>query len=298
MALSGNERLEVQGVAANGQLSGQTLSTTTQQIANLANLESTQETLSTNAGTAGGTITAAAITSKLLQRSGPTLPFTDTTDTAANIIAALGTGAPIGSSFNFRYQNISAHLATLTGGVGVTVSGISTVMDNYAGSFLVTYSAANTVTMVGINQMPLLADNFAVANTTTNYVSSTALTIPAGLVLDLPAGIYAIHGQVQGSAPATCGILVELTGTAGLALSLCNITGWNYNGSTLTAVTNSTALSVDLANSANAYSNVIFDGTMTISTGGQLNVATAQHTSSTATTSVVTGSYIQALRIS
>lgn len=132
-----------------------------------------------------------------------------------------------------------------------------------------------------------------VATTTTNYTSSTALTVPLGLAItSVPPGIYHVEGQVQGSAVATAGITVEITGTAGLAIGFCNITGWNYNGTTLNAVTNTTAITTDLANSANAYTNVFLDGSFQVLTGGTVNLSTAQHTSSTATSTVVTGSYL------
>lgn len=137
------------------------------------------------------------------------------------------------------------------------------------------------------------AGNSGFATTTTNYVSSTALTVPAGLTVpNLQPGTYHVEGQIQGTAPATCGIQVELTGTAGLTTGFCNITGWNYNGTTINGVNNSTALATDLANSANAYTNISFDGTLQVLVAGTLQVQTAQHTSSTATTSVVTGSYL------
>ena len=131
------------------------------------------------------------------------------------------------------------------------------------------------------------------ATTTTNYISSTALTVPLGMTTGtiLP-GVYEVDGYIQGVAPAACGIQVELVGTAGLVVGFCNITGWNFNGTTTNAVTNSTALSTDLANSAAAYTTILMAGTFQVLTAGQIMVETAQHTSSTATTTVVTGSYL------
>ncbi len=292
--LTGSEVLEVQGIAANGQVSGQTETTTTQAIANLAILGSSADKLATLTTAGNGTLLAAALVQKNVQRTGPLIPFTDTTDTAANIIAALPGGGTVNDSFKFFYQNNTNFFATIAAGSNVTVSGISVIPPNMGAMFLITENAATTVTMVGLNLVPLISSPLmAEATTTTVYTSSTALTVPQGLVLNLPAGIYAIHGQLQGSGNA--GLTAELTGTAGLALSLANITGWNYNGTTLNAVSNTTALSSDFANFANGFTNVLFDGTLTVSTGGQLQVATAQHTSSTTPTSVITGSYLQAI---
>lgn len=294
--LLGTEVLEVQGIAPNGQLSGQTETTTTQAIANLASLGGSSDKLSTLATAGNGTILAAVMITKNLQRTGPTIPFTDTTDTAANIIAALPNGGSLNDAFKFFYQNNTNFPVIIVGGSNVTVSGISTIPGNMAGTFLITENGLTTITMVGLALMPLVPSPLlAIATTTTNYVSSTALTVPQGLTLNIPAGTYSIHGYIQGVGPAVAGILVELTGTAGLALSFANLTGWNYNGTTLNALTNVTALSTDMAGSANAYTNVVFEGSVIISTGGELQVVTAQHTSSTATCSVVTGSYIRAI---
>lgn len=100
-----------------------------------------------------GTITAAGIASGIVVRSGGQsgTAFTDTTDTAANIIAAIA-NANIGANFQFTYQNTTNAPATLANGSGVTVSGITTVYANSTATFLVTYTATNTVTMVGYSR--------------------------------------------------------------------------------------------------------------------------------------------------
>ena len=89
--------------------------------------------------TAGsGTITAAQLTSGILSRTGPSGGFTDTTDTATNIIAALianysyqqtpvtgissGNAVQAGLSFRLRYVNTVAFAMTLAAGTGVTIA--------------------------------------------------------------------------------------------------------------------------------------------------------------------------------
>lgn len=68
------------------------------------------------------TLPAAALLS-YITRSGPTGAFTDTTDTAANILIACGAGhAPIGMTWLCRYINTTAYVATLAAGVGVTLT--------------------------------------------------------------------------------------------------------------------------------------------------------------------------------
>jgi len=109
--------------------------------------------VSTTLSTVGaGTITAAGIAGRITSRTGSQsgTPFTDTTDTADNIIAALP-NANIGQSFEYTYSNTTNAVATITGGTGVTVSGITAVNAGYSARFIVTYTAASTVTMVGFS---------------------------------------------------------------------------------------------------------------------------------------------------
>jgi hypothetical protein len=95
-----------------------------------------------------GTITAAGIVGGVTLRSGSTSAFTDTTDTATAIIAALLGGPTIGSSWNWKYVNNTVALATLAAGSGVTLTGAVPVPPNSSASFLVTYTGAGAVTMV------------------------------------------------------------------------------------------------------------------------------------------------------
>lgn len=102
-----------------------------------------------------GTITAGGIAGKATIRGGAqsATPFTDTTATAALIIAA-APSAPIGASWEWVYRNNTDAAATITGGVGATVSGITVVPKNSWARYLVTYTAAATVTIVGLEMGP------------------------------------------------------------------------------------------------------------------------------------------------
>lgn len=71
-----------------------------------------------------GTLTGAAIAAGVIARSGPTAAFTDTTDTAWNILQALAGNAPEidvvpGIAFEICYQNTVAYAMTLAAGAGV-----------------------------------------------------------------------------------------------------------------------------------------------------------------------------------
>lgn len=77
----------------------------------------------------GATLTAAQMLGRpmaFITRSGPTANFSDTTDTAANIVAAL-VGAVVGTGFMVRILNTTTVVQTIAGGSGVTVSGTATI---------------------------------------------------------------------------------------------------------------------------------------------------------------------------
>lgn len=121
------------------------------------------------------TLSAAAMAGRTITRSGSTAAYTDTTETAANIIAAIP-NAQIGSSWMLTIKNTVAFLETLTGGTGVTISGISTVPPLSAVTFLMTYTAANTITMVGIAEESLTI----IAETLDNTVVTGTGTMVSG----------------------------------------------------------------------------------------------------------------------
>ena len=76
----------------------------------------------TTAGNA--TLTAANLFTGYVLRSGPTASFTDTLDTAANIIALLQNITP-GYGFDFTIVNLTNYIQTIAAGTGVTLSYVS-----------------------------------------------------------------------------------------------------------------------------------------------------------------------------
>ena len=73
-----------------------------------------------------GTWLAAAIAAGIIRRTGPVGGYTDTTDTAANILTALAGNAQAadlapGSSFRLLFINTVAFAFTFAAGAGVTV---------------------------------------------------------------------------------------------------------------------------------------------------------------------------------
>lgn len=159
----------------------------------IANSITATATASTALNTVGaGTITAAGIVGGITTRGGSQAgaAFTDTTDTAANIIAAQpGLVNKIGTSFEYLYENNTNAVATITGGTGVTVSQITTVPAGMSALFLVTYTAAATITMVGLGLDNNLSNTYAFAGATSGQTllkSTDTAGSGAGNTLTLP----------------------------------------------------------------------------------------------------------------
>ena len=115
--------------------------------------------------TTGTTLTAAAISSGIIQRTGPTAAFTDTTDTAANIIAA----HPGVASFYVYMKNSTAFAQTVAGGTGVTFSASNVIPANCMTLFIVTLTqspAAVSFTHVMTSQLAQTSPSASVALTT------------------------------------------------------------------------------------------------------------------------------------
>jgi len=137
----------------------------------------TEAEVNTAISTVGaGTLTAAAMVGGLITRSGSTAAYTDTTATATDIIDAMA-NATVGQSWTLRIKNTVAFAETISGGTGVTVSGVSVVPPLSVGTFLITVTAAGTVTMVGVGTQPL--SNLPVAKFATTAAASP-LTAAAG----------------------------------------------------------------------------------------------------------------------
>ena len=197
-----------------------------------------------------GTITAAGIVGGVTTRGGAqsATAFTDTTDTAANIIAALPNPA-IGRSFEYVYVNTTDGAATLSGGTGVTVSGITVVPALSVGRFLVTYTAAATVTMVGLSL---------------SAYSGGPGGLPASKVTSISAGNGTLSaGDMEGAAftyLASSGATAMTTRTA--AQIIAGIPGAGVGTSYILRVRNTNGGTLTLTGG----SGVTISGTATIAT--------------------------------
>lgn len=192
MALQGNEQVRVFGVSAAGSPSGEDFMTSTAAIAALGAAGGvTVGVTNTNINTVGaGTLTAASLVGGLVSRTGAqTAAFTDTTDTAAAIVA-LFPEFVAGATFNFTVKNTTAWPETITAGAGVTMSTANTigpyqasvfygVVGGTAGSPTVTI---NRVYTVSVSAPPALSTPQATALATVGAGTITAASIVAGIV--------------------------------------------------------------------------------------------------------------------
>ncbi len=111
--------------------------------------------VNTAISTAGaGTLTAAGIAGGLITRTGPTAVYTDTTDTAVAIVAAV-TNAFVGQSFELSIKNTVPFVATLAAASGVTLSGQTLIPGNSVLRALVTFTSLTAVSIRGIAVVPM-----------------------------------------------------------------------------------------------------------------------------------------------
>lgn len=162
---------------------------------------STPVSITTLSTVGAGTITGAGIAGGVTSRTGSQsgTPFTDTTDTAAGIIAAVN-NARIGQSWKWTYVNTTNAVATLAGGSGVTPSGITAISAGRSVTYLVTYTAAATITMVAID-----VGSAAVSSQGASFAGSTSGT--TALVAS------AVAGSTTQTLPAVTGVIASTTGT-------------------------------------------------------------------------------------
>lgn len=180
---------------------------TTAQVAELA--QRTGNTLSiTSLATVGaGAITAASVVAGVVSRAGAqsNTAFSDTLPTGALLAAALPAGAPVGTAWKWIYRNTTDATATLSNATGTTVSVITTVPGGTWAEFLITMTAANTFTVVGIESAnPVTASGTFTANQTTAVtIADTRLTAASVVVIGLKTVGGTAGGTVVtgGSAP-------------------------------------------------------------------------------------------------
>lgn len=175
--LTGNEVLQVQGIAQDGKLAATTETTTTGAIAALASLESSPFVVTTITTVGNGTLTAAGLVGGEIVRSGPVAAFSDTTATAAQIVAALP-GLVIGSSFNILIKNSTQYTQTIVAGTGVTLPATVITPAFSVNNYVATIVSATAVTFVHIDTTAI-----SVGTNSTAPALGSLSTVGAGTLL-------------------------------------------------------------------------------------------------------------------
>jgi len=130
--------------------------------------------------TAGaGTLTAAGIVGGVITRSGASAAYSDATDTAVAIVAAIPM-VKAGMTFEFVVKNTVGFNETITAGAGVTLSGQTIIPPNSVGRFRVTVTSVTAVAIQGIS-ISLMTTPPLEANTSITTAGAGVLTA-AGIV--------------------------------------------------------------------------------------------------------------------
>ncbi len=130
------------------------------------------------------TIAAAKMVDAILDRDGGATNRTDTTDTAANIIAAIP-NATTGTAFYFYLRNISATAGqkiTLAAGVGVTLSGSTEVYSGGQAFMIGRVTGAATVTLYADTVTDALLPVSETASSVNTVQMTTAATANAPII--------------------------------------------------------------------------------------------------------------------
>jgi len=190
----------------------------------------TGEFVASNATVGSATIPAAQLVSGTLNRSGSTGAYTDTFDTAVNVITALTGNVPAGAlvpghSFRFRLYNSVAYAETITLGAGM-VAGVGTVSSVSASTwrdFL--FTVQNTTPSQNL-----------VMNTTSGSPTAT-IVLPAGMVA-MPIGVQPIAVNIQPGATAIGSGIPASTTVLGIVQGQGGITGVTLSANATATATN------------------------------------------------------------
>ena len=261
----------------------------------------TLEVITTLSTVGAGTITGAGIAGGITSRTGSqsNTPFIDTTDIADTLIAAQP-NAHIGVSWEYTYQNTTNATATITGGTGVTVSGITTVPSGKTARYLVTYTAASTITMVGFEAGAITPDfllNIKKCTTQTDSITTVLANVTGLTGQTLVAGAtYRFRCVLPGTADGTSGIKYAFKYTTATLTSI-EATGKGMTASAIaTQHTTTTTDATLLFDQAAVVILVELEGTMVVNAGGTVALQIGTHTGTT-TCSCYLGATMEFVRI-
>lgn len=237
-------------IDANGQVSVDASAVPTLLAAGFTLVQRPAEAVTALNTVAAGTITAAGIANGVTARGGAqsATAFTDTTATADAIIAAVP-AAVIGQSWEWMYRNNTDGPATLAGGTGVTVSGNTLVQPNSWVRYLVTYTAASTITIASIAagaNTPQAHEGFITAPDGGSSATLTAAMVTGGELV--------FHTSAGGTTPS-----LQLPTAAAI---IAAIPGWQIGQSYLLRIINTNSGTATITTNT----GLTLTGTMTLAT--------------------------------
>lgn len=168
MALLGTEKLYVEGIAANGQLSGGTFHTTTQAIANLANADG-------GVGLAFGGIATGT--------------FSQASNTTLASVTGLSASVVAGATYAFE-----AYLATTnsaTGGIKLSLNGGTATMTSFLAD---TMSYSTTTLEAETNVSAISSSLIDTATASTLVLVNGTMVVNAAGTIQLQAAQHASNG--------------------------------------------------------------------------------------------------------
>lgn len=213
--------------------------------------------VTTNITTVGaGTLTAAALAGKKVVRTGPVAAFSDTTDTAAAIIAALPGGGVLNSANVVAINNATAFPMTILAGSGVTLP-LTFIVEPFSQLlYAVQVVSASAVSLIHMGSSPIAGPGQLSLPQLTGLVTVGAGTILAagfasGYVARTGAQVAAFTDTTDTAAAiiAACPELVGKIGAATKFRYVNNTAGANGFPATLTGGTGVTVAAVVPANS-------------------------------------------------
>ena len=205
--------------------------------------------ITTNISTVGAaTIPAAAIAGTQIARTGvQTGAFTDTTDTAANIVTANGPFV-LNDTFVVTIKNLTLFQETIAGGTGVTVGGTTIIPPFSAASWVFTVggtSASPTISMAHVGTV-----SAHIGMNTSNPQATTLTTVGAGTILaaSFNAGVVLRTGSTTAFTDTTDTVANLIAGIAAWAGNSSTVLGqsayFTYVNNTVAAATIQGASSV------------------------------------------------------
>ena len=266
--------------------------------------------------------------------SGPQFEVGNSGASATNFIRAIGAGTgstPQLASFGTSDTNIGFNLFTLgTGGFGfwtnasvqqfgITHTASSANYLNATGGAAgapatVTLSATGSSTDVDIAITPkgagvLKYGSFSVdsggfakdtggsrVSTQFDKTTDTTLANVTGLTATLLAsGTYVFRARLTTTAGAAGGMKCAISGT--VTPTSIAYSGWNYNGTTVNAVSKTTTLGNAVGAATAVTTDFIIEGTIVVTTGGTITVQMAQNASDGTASSVLVNSSFKVERI-